>query len=118
MALRFGRDARIQDRKAFQRVFAAGRRVGGRNLTLWCVESRSSGPARLGLSIGVKAGPAVRRNRLKRLAREAFRLSRARLAAGTDLVICIRPGCAWLNLADARADLLEACRKGRLLASA
>ena len=37
-----------------------------------------------------KVGPAVHRNRLRRLYREAFRLTRHGLAAGLDLVLIPR----------------------------
>ena len=43
--------------------------------------------SRLGLSIGRVFGNAPRRNRLKRLIREAFRLEQHRIPAGLDLVV-------------------------------
>ena len=47
--------------------------------------------ARLGLSVGRRVGNAVRRNRWKRLLREAFRRSQAELPAGRDFILIPRP---------------------------
>jgi ribonuclease P protein component len=45
---------------------------------------------RLGLSVSRKVGPAVHRNRLRRLYREAFRLTRHTMPVGLDLVLIPR----------------------------
>jgi len=45
---------------------------------------------RLGLSVSRKVGPATHRNRLRRLYREAFRLTRHQMPAGLDLVLIPR----------------------------
>ena len=47
---------------------------------------------RLGLSVSRKVGPAVYRNRLRRLYREAFRLTRQEMPTGLDLVVIPRGG--------------------------
>jgi len=46
--------------------------------------------SRLGLSVSRKYGGAVKRNRLRRLYREAFRLSKHELPKGLDLVLIPR----------------------------
>ncbi len=46
--------------------------------------------ARLGVSVGRKWGKAQVRNRIKRLFREAFRLSKEKLPAGVDLILIPR----------------------------
>jgi ribonuclease P protein component len=45
---------------------------------------------RVGLSVSRKVGPAVHRNRLRRLYREAFRLTRHEMPVGLDLVLIPR----------------------------
>ncbi len=46
--------------------------------------------SRIGLSVSRKVGPATHRNRLRRLYREAFRLLKADLPTGLDLVLIPR----------------------------
>jgi ribonuclease P protein component len=62
---------------------------------------------RLGLAVSTRVGPAVRRNRIKRLLREAFRLDQHDLPRGYDVVVSVRPHDA-LDLAGYRRALLQA----------
>jgi ribonuclease P protein component len=66
--------------------------------------------ARLGIMVSRRHGSAVARNRLKRLLREAFRLSRAELPAGVDLVCTVQPGVA-LGLSAALESLRVLARR-------
>ena len=68
------------------------------------------GFCRLGLSVSRKVGSAVQRNRLRRLYRETFRLSRAELPTGLDLVLIPR-GSQEPSLADLRQAVPTLCRQ-------
>ncbi|MDE2489674.1 MAG: ribonuclease P protein component [Elusimicrobia bacterium] len=107
----FGADARLKDRRDFRLVFDEGRKTVGRWLILWHRRGPAGAAPRLGLSVSAKVGGAVRRSRLKRLLRESFRLRRAELAEGLELVAYPRPGCPWRTRTDAETDLLELLRK-------
>jgi ribonuclease P protein component len=110
----FGPDARLGSRRDFRRVFTDGKKCVGRRIILWSLSPAGVPSARLGLSVPAKIGKAVLRNRLKRLMRECFRLSRARLEPG-DLVVYLRPGCRWAGLAEAQRDFMELARQAGVL---
>jgi ribonuclease P protein component len=73
----------------FRRVYERRRSVSDGWLIVYGRENQLS-HLRLGLSVSRKMGSAVRRNRLRRLYREAFRLSRSQLPIGLDLVLIPR----------------------------
>ena len=72
---RFPRAFRIRSNARFGRIFRDGRRARG-NLLLVVGAENGLGHPRLGLSVGKKVWKsAVKRNRVRRVFREAFRLS-------------------------------------------
>jgi len=72
-------------------------------------------PARLGITVTRKFGDAVRRNRAKRLIREAFRRCPELFPAGTDVVVIPK---TTVNPALSLVGLLEQWRgAGRLIAA-
>ena len=96
-------------------VFERGVKLARKDVILWSLRRTDGKGARFGLSVSRKLGPAVRRNRLKRLLREAFRLTRSRLDPCADIVAYPRPGCDWDGLPGAEAALMTAAKAAGLL---
>jgi len=87
----------------FRRAYERRRSVSDRAMVVYGVENGRD-YLRLGISIGrKKVRSVVERNRVKRVLREAFRLGKAEIPVGVDLVVVPRgPG---LTFADARRAL-------------
>ncbi len=86
---RFGSASRLHGRRAFGQVYAARRRKHLGPITVYTKPNDLDRP-RLGLSVSRKVGSAVKRNRIKRLLREAFRQSQHNWAHGMDLIVVVR----------------------------
>lgn len=102
-SFRFRPHERITAAADFRRAFE-GRKSASDGLLVVYGAENGRPYARLGLSVSRKRVPtAVARNRVKRLLREAFRLGKAELPAGLDLVVV--PRGPDLSFAAARRSL-------------
>jgi ribonuclease P protein component len=73
----------------FRRVYDRRRSVSDAGLIVYGCENGLP-YLRIGLSVSRKFGPAHKRNRLRRLYREAFRLTRHEMPVGIDLILIPR----------------------------
>jgi ribonuclease P protein component len=83
------RDERLRRPADFRRVYDRRRSVSDAMLIVYgCPNDLPHN--RLGLSVSRKFGPATVRNRMRRLFREAFRLTKHEMPTGLDLVLIPR----------------------------
>jgi ribonuclease P protein component len=106
---RFPSECRLKRPAEFDEVFRRKRSAADELIIVYARESGLE-HTRLGLSVSRKMGGAVVRNRWKRLIREAFRTTRAKLPAGLDLVVIPRAG-ATPSLADLQESLPMLARR-------
>jgi ribonuclease P protein component len=85
----FPKTKRVRSRVDFSAVFEAKVRHSRGPLTAYALPTNQPSP-RLGLSVSRKVGTAPRRNRIKRLIREAFRLMQHDFPRPYDLIIVVR----------------------------
>ena len=95
---------RLHDPREFQKVYAAQKAIHAPNVVVFfCPNGLNR--ARLGVSVGTKHGNAVRRNRIKRVFRAAFRNCQNLLPAGFDYVLVPRKGVKEYSTEGVRATL-------------
>ena len=102
--LRFGAELRLRSKPQFDAVYASGRRIDDRFFALRVKPNGLEVP-RVGLAVAIKtAGNAVKRNRLRRLVRESFRLAQLNLPA-VDIVVAAKFPAAGAPVVSLRASL-------------
>ncbi len=85
------------DRPDFVNLNRSGTRYHTRHFIV-VTKRNESGITRLGITAGKRVGNAVRRNRIKRLIREFFRLNKADFPKGYDIVIIAKKDASYFDL--------------------
>jgi ribonuclease P protein component len=101
---RLGAELRLRNKPQFDAIYASGRRLDDRFFSLRA-KPNGLGFPRIGLAVAVKtAGSAVKRNRLRRMVRESFRLARHELPA-VDIVVGVKNAAVEAPTTTLRASL-------------
>ena len=100
----FEKHERIKKRKDFLKVYEDGVRVNSKNFIV-ILSRNQAGNKRLGITVTKKVGNAVKRNRIKRLLREFFRLNKEALPDSFDIVIIVKKGVTFLTYNDVYEEL-------------
>ncbi len=100
---------RIHRQLDFERIYGLQQRAGDRSLLVFAAANELN-ESRFGVSVSKKHGNAVKRARLKRLLREAFRHVQHELPLGLDFIL-IPQRNAGAELADFQRSLIQLARK-------
>lgn len=96
--------------KDFRRLYARGKSYAGGYIVIYTSKNRIN-KNRLGLTVSKSIGKAVKRNRLKRLMRESYRLNENKLLTGFDIIIVARGRALNKTLAQIEKDVMHAMKK-------
>ena len=95
--MKFLKSDRIRHRNDFRRIQETGRKIHTKGFLIAILPSDR---LRLGVTVSSRVGNSVRRNRIKRLVRETFRLHRDLFPETGDVVVIARSDCAVDHIDD------------------
>lgn len=117
-SFRFPSSRRLRSERDFERIYALKQRAGDNHLLIFA-DANTMGTTRIGLSVSKKHGNSVVRHRIRRLLKEAYRLSQHEVPEGLDLILIPREN-SGAGLKEYQASLVSLTKRlaKRLPASA
>lgn len=110
---RFTRNQRVKRSEDIQNLFKNGKRIAIHGAKLYILPN-DLGINRIAFTLPRNYGNAIERNRCKRLSREAYRVLKAQLLPGFDMIFLIYPGnndyrtrCVMLQSLFQKAGILK-----------
>ena len=79
----------VKENYEFRRIYRKGKSAVSPQLVIYCQRNRR-GHSRLGVSVSTKLGCVVVLNRVRRRIREIYRLNKAKMLPGYDLIVVAR----------------------------
>ena len=99
----------LRKNREFQVVFKNGKSRANKYLVLYVLENRSD-KNRIGISVSKKVGNSVIRHRIKRLAKESYRLHENMFNSGLDIVVIARESANAIGYREMESALLHLMR--------
>ena len=100
----------LKENYQFRRLYQMGASAVGGGMVLYC-RKNNLGHNRLGVTVSVKLGHAVVRNRARRRLREVYRLNAGRLRQGYDMILVARGRTLTASWKELNDTFLRLCRK-------
>ncbi|MEK7851421.1 MAG: ribonuclease P protein component [Deltaproteobacteria bacterium] len=100
----FTKKERLLKRTEFLAVTGGGKKSHTANFIVF-IRPNTLAFSRIGITVSKKVGISVERNRIKRLVREFFRLNKAGIETGTDIVVIAKKGAAGKDFKEVSREL-------------
>ncbi len=105
----------LKENHLFTRAYRKGRCFSGKYIALYVLNSSDKTKNKLGITVSKNRGNAVKRNRCKRIIREAYRVFHPFIKAGHNFVIVARQPCVGAHVSVVTSELNQLLEKAALL---
>ncbi|GFP32356.1 ribonuclease P protein component [Candidatus Hakubella thermalkaliphila] len=101
--------------REFRRVYREGKSVSDRLLVLYYLKGSAQEISRVGITVGHRVGPAVHRNRVKRLIKESIRSKEGIVKRGYELVVVAKNDSCHRNFREIDQSMDSLLQKARII---
>lgn len=103
-------------KKDFDDIFAKGKKTALNNLIMrWRPSPSDKSTSRVSIIVSRKIGNAVKRNRIKRLIKEVFRLNKSKLKFGVDMIFIPTEKIKLENYEQTEQTILKIWQKAEIV---
>lgn len=106
----------LKENHLFSRAYRKGRCFSGRYIAVYVLKNtREKDTNKIGITVSKSRGNAVKRNRTKRIIREAYRVFHPFIKEGHIIVIVARQPCVEAHVSVVVSEIEELLSKAALL---
>lgn len=105
---------KIRKSSHFRFVYNKGKSLVDENIVVYSTKNHKDFN-RIGISVSKKVGNSVKRNRVRRLIRESYRVNKYRFNDGYDLVFVARVRAAKASYNTISASMIKLLKKGGIV---
>ena len=105
----------LKENHLFARAYRKGRCFSAKTVAVYVLKNRDPDTTLLGITVSKNRGNAVKRNRAKRVIREAYRTFHPYIKKGNVIVIVARQPCVGASVPEVTSELESLLEQAALL---